>query len=358
MLDLKRDFGAACDDTTPDDVPFAAALVALAQQGGELRVEGRPLLTRRHTQSAGRKLRIVGEGEIRWATPEAGFHLTMTTLDRPVVEGLSFICSHLAQANALTVTAPYVASGTHSGPILRDLIFTGQDTAQHSWRTALRLERCWNSEIPNNTVKGQDDGDVPFVADCGIELFECMAAELTNNDVWHTEEAIRTVGSAWSEGINISGGELVGVRRGIVFNGAQTIASGGKITNVHINAYERGIVANNRRLLDIVGNEVFKCHLSRSYFQAVEMLYCVDIDVLTNKFNGYPQATGGNDLVTAGACTGIEVHGNRSRDFSGPGTMALLFAGSTSCVVTGNPRRGTGVAYPVNAGGAGNVVSD
>lgn len=357
MLRLREDFGAACDGQTIDNVPFIDFLAALQANGGEGVIEGKPLLSLPFTPTFDKRVRLVGTGQIRWANPNGGLWITMSTLERLSVEGLTFIASDLCSATGLRVTCPVIPSGTHAGPELRHLAFKGYNTSTSAWAKALVVENAWNGRAENISVKGQDDAQPPFNQSVGIEFKSCMAMRFKDPSIYHCQTGMTLSGNP-TEGLNISGGEMVGVNRGIVLPYAANFTAGTSIHDLHINAYERCIVAEHVAQMHIHDLLLYKTHISSVYWQGIEVNASDSVVLHDISLRGTPTTTGGNDCITFVNSTRCRMTECDAGDFGSVGAMAILAGTSANCrIVSKAQERGINITGPVNvASGSGNSV--
>lgn len=374
MLRLKEDFGAACDGVICDDVSMAGALAEWSDCGGELVIEGMPLLTQPFQVDVLKDARLVGSGTILWSAPQANDPawagnpppLRIDVRDatpgqspripRFVMEGVAWQCETLGTQVGVVVGYPSLPSGTYQGPQIRDVSGQGRDVSLHAWRTALRLERAWNSEVHKLHVKGQDDGYAPFDGDCGLELFECMDAHVLLPFMYHVENAIRTAGQR-TEGLTIRGGRLVGVGRPLYVPATTYKTAWLDIAGVHANSYY-GARLENLSQFRIAGNHSYKSAPAANYWRGWDLAGCEIGEVVGNELLApgcSPQF--GNDCIVAVDCSAVTVRRNYGGQLPTPGALCILAGASSACTVEKN-RYGANCSGVYNwASGPGNVVT-
>lgn len=338
-------FGADPTGVTPSDTAVTAWLAAIIASGKPGYVpSGKYLIASVIAATFLRDTRIAGAGAglSRFVcNPGARFDFTvapnLAQVDaagaplfqqhRLMVEGLSFITRGDGGDDALTVTYPFSQSITDRGFIARNLQFRGEDQATQCWRRGIKGVRLWNPLISDVNFKGRQENVYPFTSQAGVELVEPQAPRIFDYNCYHAEAALHVHGDRYCEGLNVSHFEWVGVRRGIVLGGTPVKAAGTTIHHGHVNAYERGVVASNVRMLNISDILFLKAPWT-GYWQGVEVLNSEGLSIHHNRFRGNPGSPGGNDCVSLGASFRCSMSNNDGGDFASPGAICVMYGGS------------------------------
>lgn len=360
MID-PREYGA--DPAAPSSVNAKAfeawAGVASALGGVAYIPPGFWLSDRKISIRTPHPLRIVADGTICFqeAAMDAGLEVEAVSIQNLRIEGFRATTNTLNLHTMLRVICPSLPSGTHKGPEIVSCVAVGQDPAAHGWKEGIVLERAWNAILSGNHIKGRDDITSPFAVDTGILILDCMATKLRDNSVSHVEKAILFGGSR-IEGIQLSGGELVGVGLGIVLPPMPFVLSGTSIVDVHINAASRCVQASNAQQITMRGLHLYKTHVAVGYWQAVELANCQNVQVRGSTIYGSLTATGGCDGISLANSHGCIIQGNTFNNFEAAGAIVVLATGSSDCKVKDNVR-GVNCNAAVEIGaGAGNVIVD
>jgi hypothetical protein len=242
---------------------------------------------------------------------------------RCAVGAMTLATTGVADADALTVTYGFSQSMTDRGFMAWNLQLVGEDPQVHGWRKGIVGHRLWNPLFDDVNFKGRNEPIFPFSSQTAFELFEPQAPTMTRVNAYHVETALHIHGGQYCEGINVSHFEFVGVRKGIVLGGTPVRAAGTTIHHGHINAYERCIVGNNLRMLNISDILFLKAPWT-GYWQGVEMVNCEGLNIHHSRFRGNPASGGGNDCIVLGASTRSSVNNNDGGDFASVGSICIL----------------------------------
>lgn len=284
-------------------------------------------------------LRGEGSARSRVILP-SGFDITYQSPNgAPRVEGVTLVTQGLAAGTALKITGPVAPSVESRGPIVSDVAITGDDPATQWWTKGLHLVDCWHSSIDGFSAKGRDDATAPFDMLSGTELERCMAITMRDFKIWHVQDAVLQSGSSCGEGVNLSDFEIIGVNRGIVLSNA-ALTPGVSIHDGHINAYARGLDLNHRAQLSIHDLLIYKTHVSASDFIGIATLYCDQLNIHDNIFNGSPTASGYTIGMQHIMLTDSSIAANKFKYFQGGLHGIQIGTGSARNIIAHNQGSG------------------
>ena len=333
-------------------------------------------LTRKHTISTDKKFVIQGAGGpviLQWNCEDGGLDLTYN--DRyapPELRDVKLSTTYTGAdggGTALRITSSSTAPpqpALSQGPLLAGVtIMGGGEEAPPEggyWTNGAYLLNCWYPKIAGCCFIGANQGGPPFATLTGVTLDTCQAPMLRDNLVFHVEDGILVVGSTWGEGFQLSGGEMVGVRRGIN-NATAAARSGTAITATHINAFERCVINSQNSHIEIANCLFFRSGNGYDW-QGVELVNCQYVNVHDNNFacpnagdesangvtlNGASDcritnnlfsywATIGSGIVLVNASDHNKINGNSSEGGSGPSLLyAVLGSGTNNRIYDNSP---------------------
>lgn len=260
-----------------------------------------------------------------WDCPNGGLHIGYNDIRKcPRVMNLSFLTTATANAGTgIKLTGPVLPSATHSGPLVDNVNVSGLDESISFWDTQLHIENAWYPMVRNYRGKGKDTILAPFAAQYGIRATNCQAFMARDWKVFHTENAYFGDGNIHGEGLNISGGEIVGCNNGIVHTPGiyKPCIS---IHDMHINTYKRGIVVKNAGQMKLHDIHLYKTQLSSDYWRGVDLFNCHGWHA-HHIFGATPGCTtNGADLFFVDQCKDMEISQLGTSDWVGPGCQLLI----------------------------------
>lgn len=306
------------------------------------------------TRSSSNKVVIEGRGRsaLNWQNADGGIDLTYASVfQAPTIEGLFLRTAVAAGGCPLRITAPYSASVTVLGLLLDEIRCIGTNPASTYWSTGVVLNEAWNPRIRGYNFKGFDQTANPFNASAGLILNNCQAVMIRDPFIAHAEIGVSETGDHWSEGFQLSGGEMVGVSTGIALQ-SSVARLGTSIHDTHINAYLYCVDVLNQWGISVHDNLFFKTNFASGGWSAVRSR------------NGRHGKFHDNHLRPAGASgsangfiirdgTFNKVHDNTGDDWgSQGGNMVTLFGVSSYNEIFTNSRMGNSPP-PINYQDAG-----
>lgn len=251
-------------NTTPLDAYIATALAA----GVGYFPAGRYVFAAGVTVAVADRLAVHGDGpsatELVWTNNTNGLSLAYSSPKYPPrVTDLALKNRGLNVGTALEIAGQYQASFNQLGPLVRNVKVVSDLTNEFTggWLKGIRLSRLWYPIVEACSITGFNDGSHTFGMDTAIELDRVQAPTCLNNTIFYAINGIKQIGNetpnAFGEGVNISGGEIVAVRNGIIL-AHNSVAGGISIHDIHINASYRGITTTNHLQLSIHDCDIFK----------------------------------------------------------------------------------------------------
>lgn len=289
---------------------------------------------------------------LRWSNASGGLDLTYTVSQKPTsVFGLNLETSVAGGGTALKITGPSAGSITEGGAIVEDVDIRGMDVAADYWTKGIHLVTCWYPRIIRPDIKGMDDATSPFDMTHGIHLEDCQAPQISSVSIFHLERAIYASGSTHGEGMNIEGGEIVGVSYGIDWD-IGALKPGIAVHDLHINAYVRCIKATFLAQASLHDLHLYKSAPSTSAWQAMELNNCLALRV-HDIYMSTPGVSGGTcDGITLVDCDYCSIHNITADNWFSTGAMVLVATGADNNTI-GNLKIGTSPASLVPVGFAG-----
>ena len=256
---------------------------------------------------------------------------------RLMLGGFTMATRGIAADDAITVNYDFSQTMTDRGLIMQNVQFVGDDPNAHSWKRGLVGNRLWNPLIDDVHFKGKHQDAAPFDSQRAIFLHEPQAPQITRFNAYHAEAALEIGGERYCEGVNISRFEWVGVRYGALLSGTPVKAAGTTIDHGHVNAYERCILGDRLRMLNISDILCLKAPWS-GYWQGIGVTNSEGIAIHHCRFRGNPGSPGGNDCVALGATHRSAVNNCDGGDFATVGSICILHAASNFNDVFDNVR--------------------
>lgn len=270
-----------------------------------------------------------GVSNLVWSNATGGIDLTHTDANRPpTIQGLRFLTTAAGGGTALKITAPDSPSLVRVGARLFDVYAHASDPAADYWNNGIVLVNCWYPQIVRPDIKGKNDVITGAMVN-GIQLTDCQAPQVRDVCIFHCTTAIQADGAIHGEGVDICGGEIVGVLNGIMWQ--PSVFKGGiTIHDMHINASARCIRMDNSGQLTLHDLSLYKTHINQTDWEAIELNNCHGMEV-HSIFMANPSVTvGANDgIVLNGGCSNIHIHDISGEAWNGAGALVLLTTGAT-----------------------------
>ncbi len=272
-------------------------------------------------------IRSAFSGGFVWACQNGGMHIEYTDVHKaPTISGLSFLTAVASGGKALRILAPDSAVSITTGPLFENLKCGGLIEGMHYWSTQIEIENAWYGKITNYRGKGKDDATEPFDALFGIRAINCQALTIKDWKIFHTEIAYQGDGAIHGEGINFSGGEIVGCSYGIVHTPA-VYKPCITVHDMHINAYKRAMVFRNVGQMKLHDVHVYKTHPSTSYWRGIELDNCQNWHIHDIYGSTAGCANEGADLLVMTNCRNMEIHHLMADNWYGHGAIVIAAGG-------------------------------
>ncbi|MBO9560501.1 MAG: hypothetical protein J7515_18190 [Caulobacter sp.] len=334
---------------------------------------GRYVLGATLTVAAAERLMIVGDGssatDLVWTSTVDGLSLTYSDPRYPPsVMNLALRTSSVNVGVALTIAGGYLSSFTQLGPVVDGVKFVSSLENENSggWLKGLSLSRVWYPRVSNCAFKGWYDGSYIYGMARAIELDRVQAPNLLNNTIFHAITAIEQIGNEtpnpYGEGVSIAGGEIVGVRNGIILNHS-SITAGTSIRDLHINASYRAIVSTNHVQIHMHDLLIYKTAPSSENFIGISLDFADDANVHDIIFGGDPSPSTYVDYGVLIANSKNASIANIKSNYFGNVNHGVLVGGGNTGVYIERVRAGSypGVPYTpvvVNAGTTGTQIRE
>ncbi len=334
---------------------------------------GRYNLSAPLTVAAAERLVVVGDGssctDLIWTAAVDGLALTYSDPRYPPsVANLALRTMSVNIGAALKITGSYQPSFTQLGPVVDGVKFvTGLDNENNGgWLKGLCLSRVWYPRVSNNSFKGWFDGSHTYGMARAVELDRVQAPCLINNTIFHAITAIEQIGNEvdypFGEGVNISGGEIVGVRNGIILN-HDRISGGTAIHDLHINASYRGIVTTNHVQIHIHDLLIYKTGPSTENFVGINLDWANDANVHDIIFGGDGAASTYVDHGVVISNSNNASIANIKSNYFGTQHRGVLVGGGVTNTYIERVRAGTSPGAPytpvvINPGATGTQIRD
>lgn len=266
---------------------------------------------------------------LRWQCDNGGLQIAYTDWRKPPkIEALNLETDRASGGVACKVIGPDVEYTTEAGPSIVELDCRGSDPEQYYWAKGLHLKNLWHPTIAKPDIRGLEQSYSPFMMEAAIEAENCTGVRIEDQRTFHAKYGYRLTGTKFGEGLQIVGGEVVGVDYGISHESPNFIA-GTTISDLHINAYKRGIVLKNVAQIFVHDLLLYKTHPSNDPWQGIEMVNVNDSKV-HHIVCGTPGVTGSSDAngITLVGCHGVSVESIRGVLWHNPGTLVLATGGS------------------------------
>ncbi|WP_292324340.1 hypothetical protein [Mesorhizobium sp.] len=283
------------------------------------------------TVSTARGLTIEGAAvdtvQLIWSGATNGIAITYTDATKPSsVKKLNFLTQASPGGEALKITAPNSASLAESGPVLDDIDCRGFLVGSQYWAKGIHLTNVWYAQIVRPDIKGKDN---TFDMTHGIHLEDCQAPQIREATLFHCNYGIQASGSIHGEGVNISGGEMVGVNYGIDWS-PSVFKPGITIHDLHINASTRCLRLTNLGQTTIHDLLLYKTNVNEANWQAIEMVNCLGNEVHDIYMATPSVVTGSADGITLASSTYNHIHDIHGEVWTGAGVLVLLATGADS----------------------------
>ncbi len=118
--------------------------------------------------------------------------------------------------------------------------------------------------------------------DCMFE--NCQAPYIEDTFIYHIERGIKASGSIHGEGLNVRGGEMVGVSYGIDWD-IPVVKPSISIHDIHINAYVRCIRLVNTHQISIHDVHMYKTHVSATDWEGIDLTGCSHVQMHHLRFS-------------------------------------------------------------------------
>ncbi|MGZ2403890.1 hypothetical protein [Rhizobium ruizarguesonis] len=272
-------FGFQEAGTASQNVTAFNAMLALVSLFDEAYIRirsGLYLLNAKITYSTGKTVIVESDTIdgciLRWTSADGGIDFTYTDHPHaPTFIGLNLETTQAAGGTALKITGPDLPTATEQGPKAIDIDCRGEGSGY--WTTGIHFVNSWHPQVVRPDMKGADFGTQVFPMSYGIRFTDCQAPAVRDLLMFHMDTAIAADGSIHGEGVNIGGGEIVGVNNGIVW-APEVFKPGATIHDLHINAYRRGIHLANYGQLTIHDCLIYKTQLSTQDWVGIDMANC------------------------------------------------------------------------------------
>lgn len=324
-------FGCKASFTAAANVAALTAMLATAAVAGDTHIEFRNGYYRfnaKVTQATVYKLtlscRTRHAAKLAWTSADGGLDLSYGIDTNPTdVINIAFRTEVAGGGTPVKITAPNSPYVTGAGAMLENVDCRGLDKATHYWTTGPHYKNVWYSQTFRPTGAGKDN---TFDQADFLIYEDCQAPQMRDPVIFHVHTAIRATGSVHGEGMNFSGGEIVGVYRGIYWNiGVFKPCIG--IHGMHINAEFRCITLVNVGQIDISKVLLYDTQTGSADWQGLELNNCHGCTVRAK--GARTGNTGGTgNLITLTNSSDNVVDAALGEDWVGAGALVLL-AGSS-----------------------------
>lgn len=220
------------------------------------------------------------------------------------VQNLNFITHSNGGGTALHLKGPNLPTATEGGLQVVNVDVRGVTPGVEYFKWGIHCENAWHPYIFRPDIQGRNPGETDpqaanplvrtFLADGGLKFTDCQAPQVRDPIMLHLDTGIKADGSVHGEGLNATGGELIGVGVGIDWSiGVYKPCI--YLGQMHINAYRTGVNLTNVGQFATNSLHVYKTQLSRSNWSAMQLSNCHDNDISLKAYNpGCPLDTGGS----------------------------------------------------------------
>lgn len=337
------------DHTSTTDV--TAYVQAALNHGFGYFPAGRYNLSAALTVAAAERLAVTGDGasctDLIWTAAVDGLALTYTDPRYPPsVTNLALRTTSANIGTALKIAASYRGGFTQLGPVVdgvKFVFFTSDPDPDREndggWLKGVSLSRVWYPRVSNSAFKGWYDGSLTYGMARAIELDRVQGPRLVGNTIFHAVTAIEQIGNEtqnpFGEGVYISGGEIVGVRNGIILN-HDRFSAGTAIHDLHINASYRGIISTHHVQIHIHDLLIYKTGPSPENFVGINLDWADDANVHDVIFGGHAFAPTAVDHGAVISNSNRASFANiKNNHFGNPSRGVLVGGGNTNIYVDG-----------------------
>ncbi|MCK1533156.1 MULTISPECIES: hypothetical protein [unclassified Bradyrhizobium] len=342
-----KQFGAAGDGATIDTDAFDDVITSALALRRPVFVDGaRYFLDEKLVVSDASGLVFEGDGTpvtwLIWTNADGGFDLTYSDFtSAPVFKCMSLFTIQEGGGTALKITAPNNPSVQHKGVLLEDVVCIGLDFTTHYWTKGIHLVNCWYPEVVRPAIKGKNSVITGAMTHC-IHMEDCQAPHVRDVVLYHANIGIQATGSIHGEGVNISGGEVVGVYTGIDWS-PTNFKPGISIHDMHINAAALCIKMTQGGQFSLHDLLLYKTDVNETDWVGIYLDTCAGYEVHSIMLSCPNVETGTSNGILVANSTFGHIHDITGELWNGSGALVLLADGASGNKI-GNLIRGRGAA--------------
>ncbi|MCK1536893.1 MULTISPECIES: hypothetical protein [unclassified Bradyrhizobium] len=328
-----KQFGAAGDGATIDTGAFNDVITtALALRRPVLGDGSRYFLDEKLVVADASGLVLEGDGTsvtwLIWTNADGGIDLTYNDFtSAPVIKGVSLFTTAEGGGTALKITAPDSSSVQHKGVLIEDIVCRGLDFTIHYWTKGIHLVNCWYANIVRPAIKGKNSVITGAMTHC-IHMVDCQAPQVRDVVLYHANLGVQATGNIHGEGVNISGGEIVGVSTGIDWS-PTNFKPGITIHDMHINAAALCIKMTRGGQFSLHDMLLYKTDVNQTDWIGIHLDTCAGYEVHSIMLATPNVTVGTNNGILIASSTSGHIHDITGELWNGSGALVLLADGAS-----------------------------